>query len=155
VCRVKENSQGIWRIVNEKSLETIISSCVSTSVLWIKYFKFIAKNTCMHCVMIKLGSLLFFYSASYNGFLWLTARTYFCFHGVGLGFELRALHLQSRCSTSWETPIGHFALIVLEMGVLRTICLGWPPTVILLIPASQVARITSMSHCAQQDILLI
>jgi hypothetical protein len=41
------------------------------------------------------------------------------------------------------------------MGVLWTICLGWPPNVILLISASQVARITSMSHCAQQDILLI
>jgi hypothetical protein len=29
---------------------------------------------------------------------------------------------------------------------LWTICLGWPQTVILLISASQVAKITGMSH---------
>jgi hypothetical protein len=31
-------------------------------------------------------------------------------------------------------------------GVLGTICLGWPPTSLLPISASQVARITGMSH---------
>jgi hypothetical protein len=31
-------------------------------------------------------------------------------------------------------------------GVLWTICPGWPPTIILLISAFQVARITGMSH---------
>jgi hypothetical protein len=30
--------------------------------------------------------------------------------------------------------------------VSQTICLGWPPTFILLISASSVARITGMSH---------
>jgi hypothetical protein len=34
---------------------------------------------------------------------------------VGLGFEVRALCLQSRCSTAWATPPFHFAL-VLELG---------------------------------------
>jgi hypothetical protein len=31
-------------------------------------------------------------------------------------------------------------------GVSQTICLGWPRTMILLILASQVTRITGMSH---------
>jgi hypothetical protein len=67
------------------------------------------------------------------------------FNLVGMGFELRALSLQSR-STIWATPPVHFALVILEMGVLQTICLDWPWTVILLISASQVARITGVSH---------
>jgi hypothetical protein len=37
-------------------------------------------------------------------------------------------------------------MVILEMGVLLTICPGWPQTTILLISASQVARITSISH---------
>jgi hypothetical protein len=32
------------------------------------------------------------------------------------------------------------------MGVSWTVCPGWPPTVIALISASQLARITGMSH---------
>jgi hypothetical protein len=28
----------------------------------------------------------------------------------GTGFELRASHLESRCSTAWATPLVHFAL---------------------------------------------
>jgi hypothetical protein len=40
----------------------------------------------------------------------------------------------------------HFALVILEMGVLRTLCPGWPLTSVLLITTSQVARITSVSH---------
>jgi hypothetical protein len=71
----------------------------------------------------------------------------FSFLLVGLGFELRALHLQSRCSTAWATPPVHFALVILEMGVPWTICPGWPWTVILPISTSQVARITGVSHC--------
>jgi hypothetical protein len=39
--------------------------------------------------------------------------------GVVLGFELRALHLQSRCSTASATSLVHFALVILEMGVLE------------------------------------
>jgi hypothetical protein len=34
----------------------------------------------------------------------------------------------------------------LEMGVLKTTCPSWPGTMILLISASPVARITGMSH---------
>jgi hypothetical protein len=32
------------------------------------------------------------------------------------GFEFRALHLQSKCSTAWATPPVHFAMVILEMG---------------------------------------
>jgi hypothetical protein len=62
---------------------------------------------------------------------------------VGLGFELRTLHLQNRYPT---TPPVHFALVIFWDGVSRTICLGWHGTVILQISTSQVARITDVSH---------
>jgi hypothetical protein len=60
---------------------------------------------------------------------------------VGLGFELRALCLQNRHHTSV-----HFALFILEMGVLKLISPGYPQTMILEISASQVPRITDESH---------
>jgi hypothetical protein len=34
----------------------------------------------------------------------------------GVGFELRALCLQSRHSTVWATPSVHFGVVILEMG---------------------------------------
>jgi hypothetical protein len=39
------------------------------------------------------------------------------------------------------------------MGVSQTICPGFPPTVILLILASQIARITGMSHGSKLKLL--
>jgi hypothetical protein len=39
------------------------------------------------------------------------------------------------------------ALVILEVGVSGTICLGCPLTEILLISPSQVCRITRGSHC--------
>jgi hypothetical protein len=71
---------------------------------------------------------------------------FFFFFLVRLGFELRAFCLQSRYCTTWAIPPVHFALFILEMGVFQTICLSWPLTVILLISASQVARIIGVSH---------
>jgi hypothetical protein len=44
---------------------------------------------------------------------------------VGLGFELRASWLQSKLSTVWAIPPVYFALVILEMGVLQTVCLDW------------------------------
>jgi hypothetical protein len=35
---------------------------------------------------------------------------------VGLGFEFRASHLQSRDYSPWDTPPAYFALVILEMG---------------------------------------
>jgi hypothetical protein len=40
----------------------------------------------------------------------------FFFFVVGLGFELRPLHLQSRHSTSWNTPPDYFAVVIWRMG---------------------------------------
>jgi hypothetical protein len=57
-----------------------------------------------------------------------------------------ALCLQNRHSTTWATPPVHFALLSFGDGVLQTLCTGWSPTVILLISASQVARMTGVSH---------
>jgi hypothetical protein len=45
-----------------------------------------------------------------------------------------------RCEPQFPTFIGWDR-------VLRTFCLGWPQTVILLISASQVTRIISVNHC--------
>jgi hypothetical protein len=59
-----------------------------------------------------------------------------------------ALPLQSRLSTSCATPPVHFALVILEMGILWTICPDWPQTAIL-ISASQVTRIIGISHWRQ------
>jgi hypothetical protein len=54
---------------------------------------------------------------------------------VGLQFELRALHLQSRHSTAGARPPVHFVLVILEMGTLDYLP-GWPQISILLISAS-------------------
>jgi hypothetical protein len=51
---------------------------------------------------------------------------------LGLVFELRALHFQSRFSTTWAIFPVHFALVILEKGFWL---LGWLQTVILLISA--------------------
>jgi hypothetical protein len=59
-----------------------------------------------------------------------------------LGFELRASCLLYHLSHTFSP----FVLVILEMGVSKTICLDWPPTVILPILASQVNRIIGMSH---------
>jgi hypothetical protein len=64
---------------------------------------------------------------------------------VGLGFELRAWHLQSR-----HYCLSHTSM--LEMVVLRTICLGWPRTLILQISASHVAGITGVTAGLAMDL---
>jgi hypothetical protein len=66
------------------------------------------------------------------------------FHLLGLAFKLRASHLQSRHFTTWATSSVHFGYF--GDGVPPTIWLGWPWTMILPISASQVARITGVSH---------
>jgi hypothetical protein len=63
---------------------------------------------------------------------------------VGLRFELRASHLQSRYHLSHNSiPFcsGYFG-----DGISRNSYLGWSWTTILQISISQVARITSVSH---------
>jgi hypothetical protein len=64
---------------------------------------------------------------------------------VGLGFELRALSLQSRHSTAWATPLVHFALLILEM---RGLVNYFPRLASTLHPPdlSLSARITGVSH---------
>jgi hypothetical protein len=64
----------------------------------------------------------------------------------GMEFELWAPCLQGRCSTAWNTPPVPLCSGYYRDGVSQTLCLGWRQTVILLILASQLVRITSMSH---------
>jgi hypothetical protein len=63
-----------------------------------------------------------------------------------LCFELRASALLGRCSTTWATPPALFCAGYFQDRVMWTICLSWLLTEILLISASQVARITGMTH---------
>jgi hypothetical protein len=63
-----------------------------------------------------------------------------------LGFELKASHLLNRYSTTWVTPPALFCTGYFWHRVSWTICLGWLQTTVLLISASQVARITGVSH---------
>jgi hypothetical protein len=58
---------------------------------------------------------------------------------VGVEFELRVSHLQSRLYCLKPHPF-------LKMGVSETIYLGWPQNTILPISASQVVRIMGVSH---------
>jgi hypothetical protein len=59
-----------------------------------------------------------------------------------LEFELRASHLLGRHSATWATLQALFSVGYFWDRVLRTICPGWLRTLILLISASWVARIT-------------
>jgi hypothetical protein len=60
------------------------------------------------------------FDSIYTLFAWLFVIYLF----MGLGFELRALWLQSRSSTAWATPLVHFALASLEMGFLQEYAWG-------------------------------
>jgi hypothetical protein len=74
-------------------------------------------------------------------FLSLFCFLFFSFLVVTQGFGL-----QSRCSSTWATSPVPFALVILEVCVLWTTCLGWPQTAILPISASQAAKITGVSQ---------
>jgi hypothetical protein len=82
----------------------------------------------------------------------LTVLFFGFFFWCSWGFELRTPHLQSRCSTASATPPVHFALVIFEIGS-GTICPGWPRTMILLICASEVVRITGVSQGAWEEFL--
>jgi hypothetical protein len=69
---------------------------------------------------------------------------------VGLGFELWALCLQNRHSTSSVFCSSYFG-----DGISWTICLGWSWTLFFLILASQVARITGMVTIARPTFLFL
>jgi hypothetical protein len=75
----------------------------------------------------------------------------FFFFWVALGFELRGLYLLGRCSTTWAAlPLEPLHQPFLVFDIFKKgshfCCLGYLWTVILLISASWVARITDMSH---------
>jgi hypothetical protein len=72
-------------------------------------------------------------------------QPYFVIFFSALGFELWASHLLSGVLTTWVTP-PTLVMDFFEIGSYGTICPGWLWTVILLISASWVVRITVMSH---------
>jgi hypothetical protein len=67
----------------------------------------------------------------------------FCFL-VELGYELRALSLQRRCSTTSATLPDHFAWFILKLGSPEL--LPRSGSRILPISFSQVVKITGVSH---------
>jgi hypothetical protein len=67
------------------------------------------------------------------------------FFFMGLEFELRVSHLQSRHFTLSHTS-SSFCSGYFGDGVWWTICPDWPHMAILSVSASQIARITDMSH---------
>jgi hypothetical protein len=68
----------------------------------------------------------------------LTNINYFVL--VGLGFELKASHLQSHTSSPFFS--GYFG----DVGVSPSICPGWPHTIILPVSTLKVARITGVDY---------
>jgi hypothetical protein len=69
---------------------------------------------------------------------------FFFFGGTGVwtqGFPKAKQELYCLSHTSCPLCSGNFG-----DGAFWTICLGWPQTMILLISASQIARITGVSH---------
>jgi hypothetical protein len=69
----------------------------------------------------------------------------FFFFLVGLGFEFRASHIAKQVLYCLSHTSSSFCCGYFEDMVLWTICQGWHQTAIL-ISASQVARLTSVSH---------
>jgi hypothetical protein len=65
---------------------------------------------------------------------------------VELGFELRASCLQKRALLLEPYLQSILLWLFFGDGVLRTVCLGWPPAEIFPILAFQVSSITDMSH---------
>jgi hypothetical protein len=89
--------------------------------------------------------------------LWKLIRELnFLWGGAVLRFKLRALCLLGRCSTTRTTLPAHFCIGYFWDTGSWTICLGWPQITILLISASQGARLTDMSHwCLAVKLILI
>jgi hypothetical protein len=79
----------------------------------------------------------------------LAVSLFFGRRGVELEFELKASGLQSKFSTVLSHTSSPFYSGYFEDEVSRIICPGWPQTVILLILASKLARITGVSHQRQ------
>jgi hypothetical protein len=83
------------------------------------------------------GKWHFFFSATWNYFLYVHIFKFFCVGGTGAwpqGLHLEPLH----------RPF--FVMGIFEIGSHGSICLGWLQTAILLISSSWVARITGVSH---------
>jgi hypothetical protein len=84
-------------------------------------------------------------------FLWWISFIHYFFGGWDWGLN-SGFHT---CKVVTLSPgpclLSIFALVIFEDGVLRTSCLGWLWTLILPISASQVARITGVSHWHPAD----
>jgi hypothetical protein len=71
---------------------------------------------------------------------------FFSFFLMGLGFELKELHFANQKLYHMSHTSSPFCSSYFGDGDSRTICPGWPQTLILTISASQVARIIGVSH---------
>jgi hypothetical protein len=161
--------------------------CLSSKPCFQKLIIFIAKlnifmmytvifwHTYIHCRMIKshlsLHMLHIFLWWEYLKSDLLACSSLILSYFLPHGFELRALCLLGRWSTTYAMPPclsfssfvhlphswGHRCapsrLTYWQRWVLLTICLGWPQTSILLTSASWIARITGVRHDAWPSII--
>jgi hypothetical protein len=93
--------------------------------------------------VFNLPAYLFF------AFHCLVCFVLFCFFllffgGMGLEFELRVSHLESRCSTAWTTPLVHFLLWLFWQWGLVNYLFGL--SLKLNPPDLSLPSITSVSH---------
>jgi hypothetical protein len=74
--------------------------------------------------------------------VFLSLFFFFC----GTGVWTQGFALANRHSIAWAIPSVYFVLVILETESVNYLPGGWPWTTILLISASQVVRITGISH---------
>jgi hypothetical protein len=128
------SSQPCWRVTRQSlnGYWVVLWRTMFCSKISLLFFYFCLTNervtVKMHIVLVIISDI--------EAFFFL----------VRLGFERRALYLQSRHFMAWATTPVHFALVILHMGISWTICLGYPGSTVFWTSASQVARITDMSH---------
>jgi hypothetical protein len=79
--------------------------------------------------------------------VWSFPLKLYLFYFVVLGIEFRALHSQSRCSTTWATPTPLFVLVMLEIG--SCFLPDHPGLRSFYFKLPAVAGLTGTHHCAQ------
>jgi hypothetical protein len=95
----------------------------------------VGSSTWASCFLGKYSTIW----ATLPAFFFLVGSTWVWIQNLELARQV--LYHLSHCVSPFCVYVGYF-----QVGVLQTICPGWPLTSILLISASWVARITSISH---------
>jgi hypothetical protein len=87
-----------------------------------------------------------FFSFSYDSFFWDSVSQSIC-QGLTSNCDSPDLLISA-------SPVARITGMNHQHLTWWNFCLGWPQTVILHIPVSQVARITGVSHCTRHHVIL-